>query len=395
MPITHQSVVTSQLQATIVAPTQQDKNIFDFFLRSVLTTINSNIELIIIMDGAQPSVAGVIAKQLPAFAAANIPITVVANEIPKGWEWCINWAIKNRRGEHLITVDSDVILTEDWIGPLLAHFSPGSKVGAVSGVLCYPQTGGVQHCGVVFSEDNARHVYLNMQPDALPLQAFQVQCVIGALCAVSASALEHVGMMDESYFNAYSDFDYFMRIGAAGFSIMIDPRVRAYHWERSSGIHRISSRKTNLARFWRQWGNQIKPDLWQFIGEAVNRFSKTYNFSEKEFYAIDLAASRYESRIFWTKLAEWGITWCGKDDWSHAISGLSELWLPAILGSDGHRHSRPFLILVDNFVSLLGNHYWAKSRAVFREDDIVMDLYGNIVSFQKLQEKSWPGHKVR
>ena len=28
-------------------------------------------------------------------------------------------------------------------------------------------------------------------------------------------------------------------------------------------------------------------------------------------------------------------------------------------------------------------------------NDIVLDLYGNIIGFQTLQEQAWPGNKVR
>jgi hypothetical protein len=395
MRIEYQSGQSDGFLATIAVPIQQDKNILDFFLHSAVDSIPPHIELSLIVDGKQPAVMRVIEEHIQAFAAQNVALTVAGTDTPGGWERCINWSMRNRRGAHFATVDSDVILTGDWAEALFSHFSTGSRIGAVGGLLLYPQTGGIQHCGIAFSEDGAKHVYLNAKPNSLPDAPYAVQSVIGAMCALSEGAIQAAGEFDEGFFNAYSDFDYCMKIRTAGFQVVVDPRAIGYHWERSNGIHRNFSRRSNLARFWRRWGNALQPDLWDFVGQSIKKHLATQSSPMPAYQALDLAASRADARMCWERIPTMGLQVSSVQDHSADIPDDGDIWLPRILGSDGHRSNQPFLILVDNFVRLLGNKYWSELRAPYGMNDMVLDLYGNIIEFQTLQEQAWPGNKVR
>ena len=71
----------------------------------------------------------------------------------------------------------------------------------------------------------------------------------------------------------------------------------------------------------------------------------------------DLAASRADARMCWERIPTMGLQVSSVQDHSADIPDDGDIWLPRILGSDGHRNNQPFLILVHNFVRLL----WAIS----------------------------------
>lgn len=393
MRIERQDLRQSPFCATIAVPIQQDKHILDTFLCTALDTLSQDYELTLIIDGLQPAVEQTIMARVDQFAGKGIGLTVASSERPQGWERCINWALGQRRGRHFATADSDIIFSDSWADQLFAHFERDNHIGAVGAMLLYPQTGGIQHCGITFTEDTARHVYLNARPDVVPAAPFSVQCVIGALFAISDSALKSAGEFDEGYFNSYSDFDYCMKLRSAGFSILVDPGVTAYHWERSNGLHRQFSRRTNLARFWRRWGNAIQADSWDFLERRFRPYLD--HFGSTLFQPVDIAAARVDAATVWKRLNLWGCAMRPLIDCSADISDSGDIWLPQVLGSDGHRNSRPYLFLVDNFVRLLGNRYWSQLRAGVSTLDIVVDLYGNVIDFHALQIQSWPGQKIR
>ena len=109
------------------------KTFSTFFSIPLLHSIPPHIELSLIVDGKQPDVMRVIEEHIQAFASQNVALTVAGTDTPGGWERCINWSLRNRRGAHFATVDSDVILTGDWAETLFSHFFAGSRIGAVGG----------------------------------------------------------------------------------------------------------------------------------------------------------------------------------------------------------------------------------------------------------------------
>lgn len=65
-----------------------------------------------------------------------------------------------------------------------------------AGVLLYPQTGGVQHCGISFSETLGRHLYLNARTSDLPDSPYTVQLAAFALFAMTRKVKDSVGLLD-------------------------------------------------------------------------------------------------------------------------------------------------------------------------------------------------------
>lgn len=373
---------------SIIVPVFQEPAILELFLDSLWRTVEVPSQVVLINDGSGRLIDELIDSYIRR-APTNIHVEHQSWQQSRGCACALNSGLNLAAGEVVIFADSDLMLINGWQVALLDALRR-PKVGSAGGLLIYPQTGGVQHCGIAFSEDIGRHLFLNALPEDVPQESFSVQSVVFALCAIPRPVIDVTGLIDELYFNGYEDLDYQMRIAQHGYHVVIEPRARAYHWERSSGPNRAVNRKRNLGRFWRRWGSSIQSDLESHL---VRRLIKVVG-TGASFRGIDLCKDRPCSSRVWEALHD-EISISMIDDLSYMIGAGNEIWLPQVMGVDGHRTTQRLLFLVDNFVQLLGNHYWLELRKLIRDDDVVIDLYANALPVQRLQMSCWPGTKMR
>lgn len=381
---------------TLIIRTRQKRSVLELFLNSLWSTVTDGTKIILVDDGCEYPIKALVSQSKPA-QLAQCETLFIEHENPRGSATCLNEAFRHIEGEVIFVADTDTLLLPGWQEGLRTTLEDNQSHGAVGATLLYPQTGGIQHSGIAFSKDIGRHLFLNSRPQWIPTQAFNVQAVVFALCAIRRQVVDCVGEVDQDYYNAYEDLDYFLRIRRAGYTILADPSVRSYHWELSDGPHRAVNRKRNLGRFWRLWGDYIEPDIWCFVENALREALVHDSFaSSQNLRVIDLCEERPEASTLLAtlkKLRSTRITdYC---DLSFRIGSQQEIWLPHTLGVDGYRQYDRYIFLVDNFVRLLGNRYWIELRSAYRDDDLVADLHGNVVKLQELFEPAWPGSKIR
>ena len=325
--------------------------------------------------------------------AIDCTYELIQHEFSKGAAVSINEGLDIVTGEIISILDSDVILFMDWQPLVQRHFQRFPECGVLGAKLLYPQSGGIQHCGLAFTEDLCRHIYLNAEAKNCDSEILRLQSVIFAFCNFRKEVIQDVGRLDIDYFNGYEDMDFQFRAKSKGYEVHVNTALAAYHWEFSSGPHRAQNRKRNLGRFWRKWGNTVNPDLWGFVENSlISKLSDLHG----QIVGIDLAEVRTDARIFWDicDQASW-MDFSGLEDFSHHAVGQDAIWLPKTLNVDTFRIPQQFLFLTDNFVRLLENRYWIECRQAIRSDDFVADLYGNVLPLKQLLSQCWPSNKVR
>lgn len=376
---------------TIIVPVYQEAHIFQMFYESLRVSIKYQTQIIFINDNSGMEV-GDFLQEIVAKPPVLCAVKVIVHTQSKGCAKCINEAVPYILGTYTVFLDSDTILPKNWQELTLQTASlPG--IDCIGAVLLYPQTGGIQSCGIAYTQSLGRHLFLNSKPDRLDKYGiYEVQATVFAFFVVPTLILNKVGIINEQYFNGYEDLDYQMRIRQNGYHIKINPQIKVYHWEQSNGMHRTQNRKSNLGLFWSQHGKDVVYDLWDYlfreIQDAVN--------IENSYIGIDLSGSRLDADTFWQKLHENNNRMIADYiDCSHWIHESEQISIAKVTDIDLFRERRPLLFLCDNFIQLLGNHYWYLLRSQYYKDDMVVDLYGNVISFQDLFTQSWPGQKVR
>ena len=383
------------MRSSVIVPIFQSQTVLTLFLRSMRLTVEPATQLVLVNDGSGPEVSELIeefARTIKSEKAGAVTVTTIHNQRPRGCGQALNQGLAIADGDHLFFVDSDLILQSGWQSGMLRTLSDYPDAGMTAGVLLYPQTGGVQHCGISFGETLGRHLYLNARPADLPDSPYTVPLAAFALFAMTWQVRDAVGLLDERYFNGYEDFDYQMRARMLGYRTVIDPKVTSYHWERRNGVHRAGNRKNNLARFWKSWGAYIENDITARLLDRLRERAADL----RQFVPVDLAETRTEAADFWRALSEAAeIDRHCVLDYSTKVDGAQPVLLPQILPVELLTEPRPLLILVENFVRLLDNRMWLAQRLERQSADVVIDLHGNAIGLADLHSSCWPGSKVR
>jgi GT2 family glycosyltransferase len=146
-----------------------------------------------------------------------------------------NLGVKHSSGEYLVFMNNDIeVLTPDWIDHFL-YYAEQPDVGAVGGLLLFPD-GTVQHAGVVLGcRGTADHVMRQIPPSdgyAGSLScAREVSAVTAACLMISRAMYEAVGGFNEHFFTHYQDVDLCMKIRQRGKRIIFTPHARFVHHE--------------------------------------------------------------------------------------------------------------------------------------------------------------------
>lgn len=381
---------------TLIVPVFQTPGILSLFLDSLKRTLTQDTDIIFINDGSGHSVQKMLQMFQQEISSANFKIRVIIleNQVSLGSVSAINTALRqvDLECEYVVFLDSDTILQGEWQEELLSCFVT-HEIGAVGGLLLYPQSGGIQCCGLTYCGSSGKHLYLNADPDTLnAIGPFEVQTTVFAFCCIRRTVVEQVGLLDEHFFNGYEDLDYQFRLRKLGYRILIVPSIQHYHWEKSNGNHREYNRKSNLGRFWKKHGEYVKDDLTDFTQCRLEHLAP----APGPYCAYDFC----EGRDAAAEIKKWLNTHENIciDTWEEAYYACcthDTIWLPELLDSGQALNTQPFLFLCDQMVQLLDNQYWWSIRQQNGQKDLVIDLYGNVLLFSQLQRGFWPGKKIR
>lgn len=148
-----------------------------------------------------------------------------------------NMAAREARGEYLLLLNNDTqIVHPEWLARLMQH-AQRPEVGIVGARLVYPETGKIQHAGVVLGLDTvAGHPFLGLLDLKAPGYMGRAQvdqnysAVTGACLLVRKSLYEQVGGMDEERFRiSFNDIDLCLKVGQAGYKIVWTPYATIVH----------------------------------------------------------------------------------------------------------------------------------------------------------------------
>jgi len=232
----------------IIVPIAQKIGFLKLFMESLIKTVDCECNLFLVNDCSEQKSKKYL-ENISKQEIKNFKIKLINHETPRGSVSSIVEAMKISPEGDFIFLDSDIILEQNWIEEFKNIFKTYKDAGVATGTLIYPQSMGINYAGITFSEDIGKHLYLNMKYQNLPQKPYKVQSAIFAFFYIKYEVFQKIGYPDENFFNGYEDFDYSLRVIQSGFSIYVNPLAKAYHWERSSGIHRSNNRKRNLARF--------------------------------------------------------------------------------------------------------------------------------------------------
>lgn len=376
-------------QFQIIMPVFQTEAIFLLCMQSLFQTIYYPTELIIINDGSGFDCIKSIREnfRIPDY----LQLQYIEHQTSMGCPRSINQGMKYVKSDsYVVFVDSDIIFGSKWQDEVINTLKDTS-IGAVSGVFLYPQTQGIQCCGISYQNHLGKHIFLNNKLEYLTLSPiFDVQATIFAFFALKSSVIQTIGNIDEAFYNGYEDVDYQFRIRKEGYRIVTNTAIKFFHFEKSNGIHRQYLRRQNLGLFWSKHADDVENDLFLYL----NRQLDMQKIPDKKYVLINMCEAINDANEMILFLKD---KLCIDTiyDVSNTCSIEKKLWLPELLSIDSYALPKPYIFLCDNFIELTENYYWFQLRSKYSTKDIIIDLYANVMPFVNLSDCFWPGNKIR
>jgi GT2 family glycosyltransferase len=196
-----------------------------------------NLELIVVDNGSNPG------SRISAAVQERYPrVTCLRLERNLGFAGGNNHGIRATTGSFVALLNNDAVADPDWIESMLSLAEADPTIGAVGSVVRdgnFP--GKLDSCGVGVALDGMSRQLLNGEPEsAAPTGVMDLMAISGCGCLFRRKALDSVGLFDERYFAYCEDTDLSLRVGNAGWRLVLAPGARITHfYSRTSGPYSL------------------------------------------------------------------------------------------------------------------------------------------------------------
>lgn len=220
---------------SILIPTKDKLEFFQPCIQSVLDkTAYENYEVLVVDN--QSSDPDVLAYYRELEMRYPDKVRILSYDQAFNFSAINNYAANQARGEYLLLLNNDTqIVQPEWLERLLAY-GQRADVGAVGARLVYPETGKLQHAGVVLGMNVIADHPFNGMPISDPgymnraLVDQNYSAVTAACMLVRKSVYQQVHGMDEAQLKVlFNDVDLCLKIGQAGYRIVWTPFATVVH----------------------------------------------------------------------------------------------------------------------------------------------------------------------
>ncbi|MEJ8553407.1 glycosyltransferase [Tepidibacter sp. Z1-5] len=191
-------------------------------------------------------------------------ITIILNEENYGFAKGNNIGIKHAKGDYIILLNNDTVVTKGWITGLVKHLDRDNNLGLVGPVT--NSIGNESKINVSYSNikdmDDFAEEYTNVHFNEL----YKDIGVLAMFCvAIKKEVLEDVGYLDESYgIGMFEDDDFSYRVKGKGYNIACAEDVFIHHYG-SVSFKKMEDKKfrkifeTNKKIFEEKWNTTWTP----------------------------------------------------------------------------------------------------------------------------------------
>ena len=255
--------IHDRVDVSIIVPVfNHCRDTLDCLLSIAQWTAGSSYEVVVVDDGST--------DETPEMLGRIEGLIQLRNDVNLGFIGSCNRGAAAARGEFLVFLNNDTLVTSGWLEALRHTFDDIPGTGLAGAKLLYPD-GRLQEAGGVIWHDASGWNYGKFDDPDHPKYNFarEVDYCSGACLMVRRALFQHLGGFDTEFKPAYyEDADLAFKIRHAGQKVIYQPLARIVHHEGLTSGRSVRSgvkshQLVNQAKFRRRWGERLAahPDL--------------------------------------------------------------------------------------------------------------------------------------
>lgn len=212
---------TGQPKTSVIIVTYNSFSDISQCVDSIVSNTSLPYEIIIVDNASSDDTQDYLKK------LANAKI--ILNSTNHGFSKACNQGIKEARGEYIILLNPDTMITPGWDMKLIAHFKNG--VGAVGPLSNY--VAGFQKVRLYTKEKLSGQIDINDLAERLYQRnkgkGIETKLLIGFCLMIKRKVIERVGLLDEDLFLGNDDLEFSLRLRNNGYKLLVATDTFIYH----------------------------------------------------------------------------------------------------------------------------------------------------------------------
>ncbi len=245
---------------SIIIPTHNKLPFTRLCLESLYhNTDYPNFELIVVdnasTDGTRAYLEGL--KQ-------SIPnMQVIFNEHNEGFAHANNQGIMRSRGDYIILLNNDTIVTPGWLSRLIHHLERDKQIGMVGPVT--NSAGNEQMIPAAYANLEELETFAQRRFITHEEQSFEIEMLAMFCVTIPRKIVDQVGLLDERFeLGTFEDDDYSHRVKLGGYKLICAEDVFVHHFGRGTMGEQgdeayLKLFERNRQRFEAKWGFRWRP----------------------------------------------------------------------------------------------------------------------------------------
>jgi GT2 family glycosyltransferase len=216
---------------TVVIPHWNGEAILRRCLISLRRTVNARFETLVVDNASMDGSVEAVLNEFPGVRIIRSPVNL-------GYAGGCNLGIRNSKAPYVALLNNDAEVTPGWLWPLVEALDRDAGLSAVQPKLLSIQNPDrFDYCGAaggemdIFGYPFTRgRIFGSIETDAGQYdEQTSIFWASGAATLLRRSALDKVGLLDESFFAQMEEIDLDWRMQRAGYRIGSIPRAVVYH----------------------------------------------------------------------------------------------------------------------------------------------------------------------
>ncbi|WP_437187875.1 glycosyltransferase [Planctomicrobium sp. SH668] len=233
---------------SIVIVTLNNWHLTHACLESIRLRTDLPFELIVVDNGSTDGTV--------SFLQSSPDVTLIQNDTNRGFPAAANQGIAVAKGDHVLLLNNDTLVTTGWLENLLAGLTSHPEIGLVGPVS--NNVSGPQQVEVSYEDETQLDGFAWDWGQQHRGQLVPTERLVGFCLLIKREVIDRVGLLDERFgLGNFEDDDYCRRAAQEGFRCAIVPNAFIHHVGsatfRATGVNFRSLLQENESKFNEKW----------------------------------------------------------------------------------------------------------------------------------------------